>query len=333
MALLAALACLALPAPGAAAPDAGAPSKPAKPEMPKNMWIRPIAEDPGLMTWKTYRSATIKDEHAYLVYLPPGYEEEKKRRYPVIYWLHGRSGRIEAARWLVKHLDAAIREGKAPPVIVVSPRGRSGSSWLDRTDPTDGFLPAWTVFLKDFIPHVEKTYRAIPDRRARAIEGFSMGGGGAARFAFAHPELFVAVSSLGGALGSPGDRPAGAPPPQPEKLDPGQKARTPAEAAADEAMRRERSPARYLEKNADKIRGKLLIRIVVGADDDLLRASEGMHRRLDELKIPHTYTVVPGAGHNVEQLYAKYPGDPLEFWRKAFAELPSRTKVAGRKAR
>jgi len=45
-------------------------------------------------------------------------------------------------------------------------------------------------FIREFIPYIESHYSIRRERSARAISGFSMGGYGALRFAFAHPELF-----------------------------------------------------------------------------------------------------------------------------------------------
>ena len=55
-------------------------------------------------------------------------------------------------------------------------------------------------FLREFIPLIESKYRISKGRRNRAISGISMGGYGALRFAFAHPEMFSAVSAQSAAL-------------------------------------------------------------------------------------------------------------------------------------
>ncbi len=55
-------------------------------------------------------------------------------------------------------------------------------------------------FLQEFLPQIESKYRIRAGRAARAISGISMGGYGALRFAFAHPELFSAVSAQSAAL-------------------------------------------------------------------------------------------------------------------------------------
>ena len=62
-------------------------------------------------------------------------------------------------------------------MIVVLPNGLKDGWWVDMAD---GSQPVESVILKDLIPHVDATYRTISDRRGRAVEGFSMGAGGAA---------------------------------------------------------------------------------------------------------------------------------------------------------
>ena len=54
--------------------------------------------------------------------------------------------------------------------------------------------------MKDLIPHIDATYRTIADRGSRWVEGFSMGGFGAAHLGFKYPEIFGAVSIMSGAL-------------------------------------------------------------------------------------------------------------------------------------
>ena len=54
------------------------------------------------------------------------------------------------------------------------------------------------AFIKELIPHIDKTYRTIASRKGRAIEGFSQGGRGTARHMFKYPELFCSVAPMGG---------------------------------------------------------------------------------------------------------------------------------------
>jgi enterochelin esterase-like enzyme len=136
----------------------------------------------------------------YLVYTPKGYDapENATRRYPVLYFLHGL---FESAdRWDqrggTEMIDAAVRRGDLPPVVLIAPDG--GSTFY--VDSYDGEVPYARFFVEELLPHVDATYRTDARREARVIAGASMGGAGALRFAFVHPELFVAVAAHSAAI-------------------------------------------------------------------------------------------------------------------------------------
>src|ERR1017187_4913651 len=109
-------------------PSAPAPSAPASPKahraisrrlMPKAEWLDPDRGAPNGTQYKTFQSKVLGREVSYLVYLPPGYEQEKQR-YPVIYLLHGMGGnQRDGATTYVPLIEAAIKEGVMPPTIVV----------------------------------------------------------------------------------------------------------------------------------------------------------------------------------------------------------------------
>ena len=160
-----------------------------------------------------YPSPTLKqDRRRMYIYTPPGYEANQTR-YPVLYLLHGGGGDEDA--WVTMGranviLDNLIAAGKAKPMIVVMPNGNAtqtvsqgyaygptpapqsvtapappplqaaagagrGAAAPRPAQPYPGSYPESLV--KDVIPFVEKTYRAIADKDNRAIAGLSMGGG------------------------------------------------------------------------------------------------------------------------------------------------------------
>lgn len=59
-------------------------------------WVEPTKAEPAGTRYRTFRSNTISAEVSYLLYLPPGYETNKDKRYPVVYWLHGLGGHLVA---------------------------------------------------------------------------------------------------------------------------------------------------------------------------------------------------------------------------------------------
>jgi len=134
----------------------------------------------------------------YCVILPPGYSEDANRRYPVLYYLHGlgnneqmfvRSGGFD----LLQELWDGHQLGD---FVVVSPAGYA-SFFMNSHDARfryDDF------FLREFMPWIENRYRIAAARESRGIGGISMGGYGALRMAFLHPQLFGSVSAHSAAL-------------------------------------------------------------------------------------------------------------------------------------
>jgi enterochelin esterase family protein len=88
------------------------------------------------------------------------------------------------------------RDHKVGDFLVVAPDGWDTFYINSR----DGKTLYGDFFLREFMPFIERTYRVRADRAARGISGFSMGGYGALRIGFAHPELFGSISAHSAAL-------------------------------------------------------------------------------------------------------------------------------------
>ena len=136
------------------------------------------------------------------VYTPYGYETDKKTKYPVLYLLHGGGGDEEAWTSMgraAQILDNLIEKGLAKPMIVVMPNGNPGQQAactlslpakdISYRDPA--YANAYvTSLVKEIIPFIEKNYRAIPKKEARAIAGLSMGGGHTTSATMLFPGVF-----------------------------------------------------------------------------------------------------------------------------------------------
>ena len=145
----------------------------------------------GEVAHYTFPSKTLDRDYAYNIYLPDGYEDSGLE-YPHMYLLHGSFGNEND--WLVdgeaqQTLDRLIEEGRIPPAIVVMPG--SESWWVDGYNE-----PAETAFFEDLIPHIEQTWRVIPEREGRVIGGLSAGGYGTVNFVLEHPDMFAAGAAL-----------------------------------------------------------------------------------------------------------------------------------------
>ena len=137
-----------------------------------------------------FKSNLMKEGVKYTVYLPPDYGSSN-RRYPVLYLLHGYSD--DDTGWLqfgeAPYIaDKAISNGEATPMIIVMPDG--GVTWY--VNDYKGKKPWADMFVKEFIPYIDATYRTRPKKEFRAIAGLSMGGYGALQTAMRNPDLFAA---------------------------------------------------------------------------------------------------------------------------------------------
>jgi enterochelin esterase-like enzyme len=186
-----------------------------------------------------YPSPTLHmDQRRMYVYLPPNYEKDRAKKYPVLYLLHGGGGDEDA--WTVMGratviMDNMIASGKTVPMIVVMPNGNATQSVsqgfgygptpsltqvtapapnpapVDPNAPRVQRPPAPYAgsypesLVKDIIPFVEKTYRVIPDKAHRAIAGLSMGAAQTVVTTNNNPKTFdyIGVFSGGGRVGDP----------------------------------------------------------------------------------------------------------------------------------
>ena len=139
----------------------------------------------------TFSSPSLGKDVAYAVQLPPSYATAATRRYPVVYALHGlfESPGFWERRGLAPTLETLWQKGDVPEMVVVAVDG-------DNSFFVDGPAGRWEQMMsRDFVAHVESTYRVVPGRPGRAALGISMGGYAALRMALAHPDLFRAVAT------------------------------------------------------------------------------------------------------------------------------------------
>jgi enterochelin esterase-like enzyme len=115
------------------------------------------------------------------VYVPPEYDAEPAKRYPVFILRHG--GGEDETSWVEQGranfiLDNLIAEGKAEPMIVVMDWGQVPMPGAPVHIPSTPPPPEISmVTVKELIPMIDSTYRTIPDREHRAMAGLSMGSG------------------------------------------------------------------------------------------------------------------------------------------------------------
>ncbi len=129
----------------------------------------------------------------YCVILPPSYDADKTRKYPVLYFFHGLGDNeqmfIHAGGFnLVEDL---WEQGQLGEFLIATPN--AGGSF--DINSHDGAVRYEDFLVQEFLPGIESRYRTRAGRANRAVSGVSMGGYGALHLAFRHPELFSSVSA------------------------------------------------------------------------------------------------------------------------------------------
>jgi len=265
-------------------------------------------------------SRLLKQVIRYCVYLPAGYDagaaEHPARRYPVLYFLHGLGDNeqtlFNSGGWTL--VDDLRNRHKLGDFLIVAPEGRR--TFYINSD--DGSVRYNDFFLQEFLPHIEGKYRIHSGRAGRAISGISMGGYGALRFAFAHPELFSAVSAQSAALITE----------SPQALDSASQTGTPLGGVLGAVFGKPinvahwnaNSPFVLAKRNAPALR-KTAIYFNCGQDDNygFEKGAAALHEELQKESVKHEYHAYPG-NHGLTYFLSHF-AEVMEFHSKAFGLL------------
>jgi S-formylglutathione hydrolase FrmB len=272
------------------------------------------------------KSQILKRVVHYCVYLPasynvlsPGLMKRPPFQYPVLYFLHGIGDNeqtlFNSGGWTL--LDDLRRQGKMGDFLVVAPEG--GRSFY--INSADGSVRYSDFLVREFIPQIENKYRIRAGRGGRGISGISMGGYGALRFAFAHPELFSAASAQSAALITE----------SPQTLDSASRTGAPLAGVLAPIFGKpinvphwnENSPFVLAKKNAAALRN-LAIYFNCGQDDNygFEKGAAALHEELQREGVKHEYHPYPG-DHSLTYFLSHF-AEVMEFHSKAFGLLPQR---------
>lgn len=264
-----------------------------------------------------------------IVFLPPSYQTDETRRYPVVYALHGYS--IGAEQWsreihVPQTIEGAFAQG-AREMIVVLPDSRTvhNGSMYSSSVTTGDFE---RFIAHDVVEYIDAHYRTIPDRGSRGLVGHSMGGYGAVRIGMKYADVFGSLYVMSPCCLSA--RRAG--PGNPENEQALEAVKTPEESAAlpfflraqlaaaaawspnpdnpplyldlprkdgevqDDVLARwaANAPLAFVDQYVGNLRRYNRIALDVG-DEDGLRVDTGkLHEVLDSYRIAHDFEVYPG---------------------------------------
>lgn len=267
----------------------------------------------GRIECRSTHSQILDRAVRYCAILPPSYDENKTRRYPVLYFLHGLGENeqmlVSSGGWnLIEDLWEQKQLGE---FLIVTPD--AGTSFY--INSYDGRERYEDFFIREFLPFIERTYRTRLGRHYRGIGGISMGGYGALHLAFRHPELFRSVSASSAALLG--------------KL-PDVKFANPRESRLLRVLGVFGTPpnAAFWQRNDPTTLARtahltgLKIYFDCGAEDDygFEKGAQTLHDTLASRGIPHEFHLYPG-GHDWRYFAAHLPA-ALEFHSRAFGLGP-----------
>jgi S-formylglutathione hydrolase FrmB len=274
----------------------------------------------GRIDCNALKSSILGESVHYCVMLPPSYDAATKgqspRRYPVLYFLHGLGDNeqtlFKTGGW---NLTEDLRQQKQiTDFLIVAPEGKS--SFYINSD--GGRVRYSDFFLREFIPYIETHYSIHRERSARAISGISMGGYGALRFAFSHPELFSSVSAQSAALitESPREITAAAH----SAIPLGGPLSAVFGSPIDVPHWSQNSPFVLAKQNRTRIAG-LSIYFNCGDEDEFgfEKGAEKLHQQLQAEGIKHEYHLYPG--NHSGTYFLAHLAETLKFHSNRFAEV------------
>ena len=276
-----------------------------------------VAFAQGRIDCSSLDSQILKRPVHYCVQLPSAYDAKnpatQPRRYPVLYYLHGLGDNeqtlFKTGGWTL--IEDLRQQHKIGEFLIVAPEGRA-SFYINSADGKDRYNDC---FLREFLPFIEKKYRVAPGRANRAIGGISMGGYGALRFAFAHPELFSSVSAQSAALILD----------SPQQINGAARSGSPVVRALsqvfgnpiDVAHWQANNPFLLAKKNRLALR-KLAIYFNCGREDEYGFAvgATALDRQLNGEHIKHEFHLYPGS-HDASY-FGTHLGEVIEFHSRLF---------------
>lgn len=256
----------------------------------------PVTPSGGYLKDGAFYSEALGRTMPYGIYLPPSYDSDPNRRYPVVYMLHGAGGHYSewVAYGLPESAEDLIWNSEIQPVIIVMPQG--DQSYFVNHVGTDGVR--WGDYIAfDLVAHIDATYRTIPQPSSRAIGGLSMGGFGALQLAFTHSEIFGVVGAHSPALRTI------------EQLS--DIIVTPDEDAEFDPLE--------LAKTLDPTYAPK-VWVDAGAEDEWAERVELLGRTLDARGIPHQIELLPG--QHTAEYWTAHATDYMRFYARALVGGP-----------
>jgi S-formylglutathione hydrolase FrmB len=275
----------------------------------------PLLHAQGRAECSVIKSDIMAHTVRYCAFLPAGFDQDKAKHYPVLYYLHGlgdnEQSLLNFGGWDV--VSELRSRGKVGDFVILAPSG--GQSFY--LNSADSKVRYEDFLLKEFMPQMEKKYRAEGTRATRGITGVSMGGYGALRLAFKYPEQFAAVSAQMPALIAtlPNDMSVSSP------GSPGSLLGNVFGSPFSRAYFDRNNVFYFARTDSVASLKRMKIYFDVGNNDDygFEQGAQELDKLLKSRGVPHEFHIYPG-GHNA-QFVVRHFGDVIQFqWSAIGAE-------------
>ncbi|AZS17956.1 alpha/beta hydrolase [Paenibacillus lutimineralis] len=163
-----------------------------------------------LIELRDFHSEILNNKRDMFVYLPPSYNENEQKRYPVLYMQDGQHiffADHKGESWDVhRTVDRLTVEGKIREIIVVAvshiedariaeymhtiPGGYDIFHTVNQGELYEEFL------VQEVKPYIDATYRTLPDKEHTALMGSSAGGLVSYNIGFRRPDTFGMIGAL-----------------------------------------------------------------------------------------------------------------------------------------
>jgi len=176
---------------------------------PGSMATQRATPHPRLRLHRAFPCHHLPTPHDLIVYLPPGYDQQPERAYPVLYLQDGQNlfdcltSFAPSRTWeLREQADAAILAGEVEPLVIVGIYHAGERRIAEYTFEPDGQFGGGEaekyglMLTLELMPWIAARYRVRRERGDTGIGGSSLGGLVSLYLGLRHPHLFGKLALL-----------------------------------------------------------------------------------------------------------------------------------------
>jgi enterochelin esterase-like enzyme len=164
---------------------------------------------PRVRVHQGFASRVLGNERTIGVYVPPGYEEEERRAYPLLVMQDGQNlfdpetAFIRGRTWkMAEHADAAIAAGEVEPLVIAGVANAGDQRLAEYTPTRDWKMGGGNaaqygdMIVNELLPFLHGRYRLLSGRAHTGLGGSSLGGLVSLWMGLRQPDVFGKLAVL-----------------------------------------------------------------------------------------------------------------------------------------